>query len=415
VALETEDVVALSTSQVASLTTAQIVALETADFAALTTDQVAALTTAQVAAIQTSDLAVMSTTQIAALTTADMAALGTAQAASMTTAQVAALTTTQLVAMETVDLCSLTDVQVSALTSDQMNALGTTGKQAALFASTPIMLDLNGDGVHTLSRNAGVVFDVDATGTPVSTGWIAPTDGLLVRDRNGDGVINNGSELYGSGTPDGQGGKTPDGFAALRLEDSNTDGVVDALDQNFATLQVWRDVDGDGRTDAGELQSMTDADIASLSVASQATAIIDSGNLVGLMGSFTTTDGVTHQLADVWLRTGDAHNRTFDLATLPHEAYNAGTLAQIDLSGNGGMGDTLKVGASDVLAFGGTSIDTSATQMLVKGDATDKVVVDNADGAWSRSGTSVVDGVSFAVYSHGNAQLLVDEKVNLLI
>lgn len=61
----------------------------------------------------------------------------------------------------------------------------------------PIVLDLNGDGVKlTDYKNNGVLFDVDHSGQQTRTGWVSPEDGLLVRDTNRDGIINNISETF---------------------------------------------------------------------------------------------------------------------------------------------------------------------------------------------------------------------------
>jgi hypothetical protein len=62
------------------------------------------------------------------------------------------------------------------------------------------MLDLNGDGVQTLSAARGVQFDLTGTGQAAQVGWASAQDGLLVRDINGDGVINDGRELFGAAT-----------------------------------------------------------------------------------------------------------------------------------------------------------------------------------------------------------------------
>ncbi|WP_240488032.1 hypothetical protein, partial [Acinetobacter baumannii] len=63
----------------------------------------------------------------------------------------------------------------------------------------PVVLDLDGDGIETIAANkwAGVLFDHDNDGIRTSTGWVGSDDGILVLDRNGDGVINDGSELFG--------------------------------------------------------------------------------------------------------------------------------------------------------------------------------------------------------------------------
>ncbi|MBK6639333.1 MAG: hypothetical protein IPG34_17785 [Rhodocyclaceae bacterium] len=94
----------------------------------------------------------------------------------------------------------------------------------------PPTLDLDGDGLETIGINpaAPILFDHDGDGIKTATGWINPDDALLVFDRNGNGVIDNGSELFGDATDLYTGGKAADGFAALAQEDTNRDGKVDS-------------------------------------------------------------------------------------------------------------------------------------------------------------------------------------------
>jgi trimeric autotransporter adhesin len=121
-----------------------------------------------------------------------------------------------------------------------------------------------------------------------------------VRDINGDGVINDGKELFGEGTVLADGSRAKDGYAAMAALDGNHDGKLDASDAVFKQLQVWVDGDRDGVTDAGELKSLADLGIASLSLQATTSTAVDNGNLIGLVGSYQTTDGTNHQMADVW-------------------------------------------------------------------------------------------------------------------
>jgi hypothetical protein len=84
------------------------------------------------------------------------------------------------------------------------------------------------------------MFDHDGDGVKMNTGWIAPDDGMLVLDRNGNGTIDSGQELFGDSTY--RIGESRDGFTALAQEDTNSDGVVNNLDANWANLKVWRDL-----------------------------------------------------------------------------------------------------------------------------------------------------------------------------
>lgn len=95
---------------------------------------------------------------------------------------------------------------------------------------TPIILDLDGDGVETVTVGGGAYFDHEGDGFAESTGWAGADDGLLVWDRNGDGMINNGSELFGNNTPLANGQKAANGFASLAELDSNQDGKIDSND-----------------------------------------------------------------------------------------------------------------------------------------------------------------------------------------
>ncbi len=323
--LSTDDVVVLSTDQVIAIETVDIAALKTAQVAALTTDQVVALTTAQIRALTSAEVVALTTDQIVSLTTS--------QASAISTAGVAALTTDELIAFETADLAALTNAQISALTSaqtvvfttdqveaftsDQISAFTIPAYQQLNTFGTPIVLDLNGDGVKTLGAEAGVRFDLFASGHAINTGWVSGGDGLLVLDRNRDGQINDGSELFGSSTTLANGQKAPDGYAALREFDTNQDGVIDSKDAVYNDLRVWIDSNSDGVTESGELRTLQSLGIVSISVQALAGTEMDHGNILGLTSSYETTDGVSHAAADVWFRVdgdGDHSSAAVDSA-----------------------------------------------------------------------------------------------------
>jgi len=123
---------------------------------------------------------------------------------------------------------------------------------------------------------------------------------LLVMDRNHDGAINDGSELFGEATKLGDGSTAKDGYVALRELDSNNDGLIDKNDAAFAELKVWVDSNSDGRTGSGELKSLQDLNISSINAVAEVNLSKDNGNLIGLTSTYQTNDGATHAAADVW-------------------------------------------------------------------------------------------------------------------
>ena len=324
VALEPVDLASLTTAQVVALSTQSVHALSSTQVQTLTDPQIAVLTTDQINALQyptffipslsTSDIAALSTFRITHLSTSQIASLSTDQVIALTTSAIALLSTEQIAAMETQDLRVLTTNQIATLTSAQTHALNSV-QQCAFATSqfpaftneawqqilpTPIILDLNGDGVKTQSIANGVKFDIFADGQAINTGWVSTGDGLLVLDRNHDGTINDASELFGSSTKLASGAKAPDGYAALRELDTNHDGVISSADAVYADLRLWVDSNSDGVSQSSELKTLDSLGIASINVNATAGTSTDNGNIVGLTSTYQTTDGATHAAADVW-------------------------------------------------------------------------------------------------------------------
>lgn len=181
------------------------------------------------------------------------------------------------------------------------NALFTTPK-----TGSPIILDLDGDGVSTTSINAGTYFDLRNTGHSELTGWAAPTDGLLAWDRNGNGLIDNGGELFGNFTQKADGTIAKNGFEALASYDSNADGKIDASDAIWNDLKLWVDANGNAITDTGETHALSDYGVQSLKLAYtdrgsyNINYVDDNGNYQQCAGAYTKTDGSTQAMNDVF-------------------------------------------------------------------------------------------------------------------
>jgi hypothetical protein len=182
-------------------------------------------------------------------------------------------------------------------TADTTQVLTVTVEQGSY--TSPLVIDLNGNGIQTTTLSSSIgTFDLLNTGSAIRSGWISSGDAFLAIDSNGNGVIDNRSELFG--------GNDGEGFARLAGFDSNGDGRVDANDLHFSELLVWQDLNGDHRTEAGELKMLSEAGIGSLDVNYRLQPQLQNGNWLKERGEVTMTDGRTLAMADVYFETATA-------------------------------------------------------------------------------------------------------------
>jgi hypothetical protein len=127
---------------------------------------------------------------------------------------------------------------------------------------SPIVIDTEGTGFFMSDASAGVVFNILNDGVPLQVSWTASrsSTALLVLDRNGNGAIDDGSELFGDLTPQSATAK-PNGFLALAEYDKpvnggNSDGRIDRRDAIFGALQLWQDSNHNGISEPGELKPL---------------------------------------------------------------------------------------------------------------------------------------------------------------
>lgn len=176
-----------------------------------------------------------------------------------------------------------------ALRNIVRGAQGRTG--TAKSHPSPLVLDLDGDGVETDKQDSSVHFDHDNNGFAESTGWVGKDDGLLVRDINGNGQIDNGTELFGNNSVLSSGQKAANGFEALKDLDSNHDGVFNNLDTAWSQVKVWKDANQDGLVNNSELLSLEQAGVSGINLDYENTNITDSnGNQHNQAGTFIKTD-----------------------------------------------------------------------------------------------------------------------------
>lgn len=158
-------------------------------------------------------------------------------------------------------------------------------------STDPLILDLSGNGIKFLDKKDGVLFDMDEDGDQDLTAWVDGANaGFLVLDKNGDGIINDHSEMFGT--------ETLRGIEHLALYDSNDDGVIDEKDDIWKDLKVWVDVNNDGVTDAGELKSLNDLGIESFSLSYQKLNQKVGDSTVISEGFFTKVGGALGTMVD---------------------------------------------------------------------------------------------------------------------
>lgn len=181
--------------------------------------------------------------------------------------------------------------QVQASASFSVSMTNSGSQQTA--QCDPLALDLNQDGKISLSGvDDGVNFDLNADGVNEQAAFVKGGDGFLALDRNKNGVIDDGGELFGD-----QHGSA-NGFLELAKFDENQDGMIDAQDSVFADLEVVT------MDEKGNFQTM-DLDEAGVSAISLSTANVDqaaeNGNRVSQIGQYQTASGSWQAAQDVLL------------------------------------------------------------------------------------------------------------------
>ena len=128
--------------------------------------------------------------------------------------------------------------------------------------NTPLILDLDGDGLDLSSHTQGVTFDLTGDEVRDQTAWTKKQnsfdDAFLVFDSNNDGQVNSGKELFGD-----QNG-ADNGFAELAKYDLNKDGVITNNDAIYNKLKLWADMNADGKVDDGEMKSLAELGLKSI-------------------------------------------------------------------------------------------------------------------------------------------------------
>ncbi|BCL62394.1 hypothetical protein DGMP_30870 [Desulfomarina profundi] len=169
--------------------------------------------------------------------------------------------------------------------------------EGPVYHYTPVVLDLDGDGVELLNVSENIKFDWNLDGKAEATGWIGHDDGFLVYDYDHDRQVNQPDELslrqYSPGAATD--------LEGLRAFDSNGDGRFDKTDTGWNDFGVWQDKNSNGVTDMGEFSSLDELEINAINLKSNEEYEEINGNIVYGTTSFIREDGTTGEVADVGL------------------------------------------------------------------------------------------------------------------
>lgn len=181
-----------------------------------------------------------------------------------------------------------------------------SGPGGIIAKGSPLVVDLRGDGIRLTSPRDGVRFDLLGVG-PQRTAWVAGADdALLVLDRDGNGRVDGGWELFGEASTLG-GRLAGDGFQALAMLDrpalgGNDNGLVESGDLMFGQLRLWVDANRDGVSQPGELRALAEEGITALLTGARGSCETDAhGNDLALWGTFLRVDGGNGAVVDVYL------------------------------------------------------------------------------------------------------------------
>ncbi len=264
----------------------------------------------------------------------------------------------------------------------------------------PLVLDGGGNGVSFSATP--VNFDYDADGVAEALSWTATTDPLLVLDRNGDGRINNGSELV-----DLTGDAAPISLFGL---DSNGDKKLNTNDSAFSLLQIWTDRNQDGYASSQEVRALSELGIVNIDLdpAHIQTDTINGKIVRGVTATYQ--DGSTKILWDVPFATAGSASNPVNVATYNANVDKISSNGQIALRAMSSRGVNLNLtGSGATQAIGSDGNDTLTgsvgddwliggvgSDKFVAGDGADLLVIDANDNLQNIDAGAGIDTVIIA-------------------
>jgi hypothetical protein len=175
---------------------------------------------------------------------------------------------------------------------------------------SPLLIDTEGDGFRLTAARRGVHFDINGDGRLEQVGWTASNtdDAWLAMDRNNNGIIDNGTELFGNVTPkfDDPCDTTPNGFEALKYLENEfygnfvADGVIDRRDDAFWRLLLWYDRNHNGQSEPDELVPVSTTLLDAIPTTYRVVERRRRGNTIRQVSTVEWGDE-TRRIVDVWL------------------------------------------------------------------------------------------------------------------
>jgi len=179
------------------------------------------------------------------------------------------------------------------------------------------------DSKFLITLQDGVNFDLDNNGFDEKTAWISEADCFLALDINGNKKIDNGSELFGDRFVMPNGNNSTTGFEALASLNTNGDAIIDENDPVFFDLRVWFDSNHNGKTDSGELRSLSDEHIVSINLNASPDGKIHARTEVLEAASSIVTyeDNTTRKISEFWFpinSTDTTHDGVATVGNVPN-------------------------------------------------------------------------------------------------
>ncbi len=250
---------------------------------------------------------------------------------------------------------------------------------------SPLVIDLDGDGIETISTDAGVYFDHDNNQKYENTGWIGKDDAFLVRDINGNSEIDNGTEMFGNHTIKSDGTTAYNGFDALKDLDSNKDGKFDVNDEAWDEVKLWKDKNTNGTVEIRELYTLAELGIKHINLNNNyQTKVYENNNIEIQQETYIKTDGTTGKISDVWFDVNGINTKFEETTEIPENIKQLPNIA--------GFGNVTSLHTAMAMDTTGTLKSLVEQYLATTDEAQKSTLLDNIIYHWTGVQNLPIDG-----------------------